>query len=91
MKLLAKLLTGDGTVLLLDGNFILRSVYEACRQKLIAMFQSMAVVELGAFRDAIGGTRKLAVAMLDAFDAEGLTKRVGNGRVLVKKEAQHAT
>jgi selenocysteine-specific elongation factor len=84
MKVLTKLLTGDGTVLMLDGNFLLRSVYEQCRGRLIELFGTREVVELADFREAIGGSRKLVVAMLDAFDAEGLTRRVAQGRVLAR-------
>jgi len=85
MQVLTALLIEDGTVMFLDGNFILRSVFEECRGKLLELFEKSTCVELGAFRDAINANRKMAVAMLDAFDAEGLTRRVAAGRVLVKR------
>lgn len=85
MRVLTKLLIQDGTILMLDGNFILRSVYNECRETLLGLFQKQAVVDLPAFRDAIGGNRKLVVAMLDAFDGEGLTRRVADGRVLLPR------
>jgi selenocysteine-specific elongation factor len=84
MQVLSRLLVEDGTVMVLDGNFILTAVYEECRKKLMELFAASASVELGAFRDAISANRKMAVAMLDAFDGEGLTRRIGDGRVLVK-------
>lgn len=84
MRVLTKLLIQDGTIMMLDGNFILQSVYNGCRDTLQKLFCKQQVVELGAFREAIGSNRKLAVAMLDAFDAEGLTRRVPDGRVLVR-------
>ncbi|MGD0769769.1 MAG: selenocysteine-specific translation elongation factor [Tepidisphaeraceae bacterium] len=83
MQVLTKLLLEDGTVVALDGNFVLHDVLDDCRRKLLALFQHADIVEMNAFRDAIGANRKLAVAMLDAFDAEGLTRRVPAGRVLV--------
>ena len=83
MKLLTKLLLGDGSVLLIDGNFILREVFDQSRATLIGLFAGREVVDISAFREAIGGTRKVAVAMLDAFDVEGVTRRVPAGRVLV--------
>jgi hypothetical protein len=52
----------------------------------LELFQTTSHLELGAFRDAIGTNRKMALAMLDAFDAEGLTKRVADGRVLAKPQ-----
>ncbi len=84
MHILEKLLTEDGTVLVLDGNFMLRSVFEECRKKLLELFQTHTHLELAAFRDSVGTNRKMALAMLDAFDAEGLTKRVADARVLAK-------
>ena len=83
MQVLAKLLLEDGTIVMLDGNFMLRTVYDDCRRKLVTLFEQAKVVEMNAFRAAIGANRKLTVAMLDAFDAEGLTRRVPTGRVLV--------
>ncbi len=84
MRVLSKLLTEDGTVLYLDGNFMLKSVYEQCRTALLSLLERVNCVDLNRFRDAIGSNRKMAVAMLDAFDAEGLTRRIGEGRVLAK-------
>jgi hypothetical protein len=84
MDLLAKLLTADSSVLMLDGNFILRELVEQCRTRLLDLFHDHPIVDLNLFRDAIGANRKLAVAMLDAFDAQGLTRRVPQGRVLVQ-------
>jgi len=84
MQVLEKLIVEDGTVLVLDGNFMLRSVFEQCRNKLLELFAATRTLELGAFRDCVNTNRKMALAMLDAFDAEGLTKRVGDGRVLAK-------
>jgi selenocysteine-specific elongation factor len=84
MHVLEKLITEDGTVMVLDGNFMLRSLFDDCRQKLLKIFETSQMVGLGAFRDAIGTNRKIALAMLDAFDGEGLTRRVADGRVLAK-------
>ena len=39
-------------------------------------------VTLADFRDAIGASRKYALAILEYFDKRGLTKKVGDGRVL---------
>ena len=87
MQVLTKLLLEDGTVVALDGNFVLHEIFESCRGKLLALFQQADIVEMNAFRDAIGANRKMAVAMLDAFDAEGLTRRVPAGRVLVHHDS----
>ncbi len=88
MKVLEKIILGDGTVLLLDGNFMLRTFFDDARAKLLSLFAKNATVELNAFKEIVGTNRKMAVAMLDAFDAEGLTRRVPDGRVLAKRSQQ---
>ena len=35
-----------------------------------------------AFKDAIGSSRRVAIPLLERFDATGFTKRQGEGRVL---------
>ena len=87
MRILTRLLTEDGTIIFLDGNFMLRSVFADCREKLLELFQTASCIDLPAFRDAIATNRKIALAMLDAFDAEGLTRRTAEGRVLARPAA----
>ena len=84
MRILTRLLTEDGTIIFLDGNFMLRTLFEECRAKLVELFRDASSIGLPAFRDAIGTNRKIALAMLDAFDAEGLTRRIGDERVLAR-------
>jgi selenocysteine-specific elongation factor len=85
MKVLEKSLLEERAICVLDGNYMGRAVYEEARGRLLALFEKVETVELGAFRDALGTNRKVALALLDAFDAEGLTRRVANGRVLARK------
>ncbi|MCL2573412.1 MAG: selenocysteine-specific translation elongation factor [Defluviitaleaceae bacterium] len=42
-------------------------------------------VLLGDFRDAIAASRKYALALLDYFDKRNITKKAGEGRVLINK------
>jgi len=39
-------------------------------------------ITLAAFRDALGTSRRTAQLLLERFDADGLTRRVGDRRVL---------
>ena len=39
-------------------------------------------IQLGQFRDILGTSRKYAMALLDSFDQNRITKRVGDNRVL---------
>ena len=40
---------------------------------------------MGEFRDAIETSRKYAVALLEYWDRKGITKKVGDARVLIQK------
>ncbi len=56
---------------------ILDCIKEACRQD--------GELSLAAFRDKLGTTRKFAQAWLEYADAEGVTRRVGDARVLTRR------
>ena len=79
------LLKRGAAVRLGDGLFgsretaekILDGVKETCRQE--------GELTLAAFRDGLGTTRKFAQAWLEYADAEGVTKRVGDARVLTRR------
>jgi selenocysteine-specific elongation factor len=85
IKIIEKSLTEDRSICILDGNFMARKVYDEARTRLLSLFSKTDTLELATYRDALGTNRKMALALLDAFDAEGLTRRVGNARVLRKK------
>jgi selenocysteine-specific elongation factor len=85
LKILEKSLLEDRSIILLDGNYMARPVYDAARARLLSLFTQTDTLELAAFRDALATNRKMALALLDAFDAEGLTRRAGNARVLRQK------
>ena len=44
-------------------------------------------ITIASFRDAIGTSRKYALAMLEFFDSNEITRRVGDKRVLLKSAA----
>ncbi len=87
MKIIEKSLVEERTIHVLDGNLMDGKVYEEARAQLLTLFGQMDTLELATFRDALGTNRKMALAMLAAFDAEGLTRRVGNARVLARKKS----
>ena len=85
MKLLTRLLSEDGTVKVLGRHLMHVPVFEECRSKLLELLDKNPNVELSAFREATGAARNQAVAVLEQFDSEVLTRRVGNARVLAKR------
>jgi selenocysteine-specific elongation factor len=85
MKLLSRLLVEDGTMVVLGNHLISSSAFDECRRKLRGLFESTESVDVSSYRNATGMSRNVAIVALEAFDAEGLTRRVENGRVLVRK------
>lgn len=60
-----------------DGAFV-----DACKQRIVAHFQNGGDGSVGSLKDVIGSSRKFAVPLLEAFDAEGFTVRDGDARRL---------
>jgi hypothetical protein len=61
-----------------DGLAVSTGLYERGREAL----QTLSPITLAAFRDALGISRKTAQLLLERFDSDGLTRRVGDERVL---------
>ena len=63
-----------------DGYWIHRSTYETTLQKLRAAFQTQERIDIAAFRELTGASRKYALPFLEHCDQQGWTLRVGNAR-----------
>jgi selenocysteine-specific elongation factor len=61
-----------------DGLAVSTALYDRGRETL----GTLAPITLAAFRDALGVSRRTAQLLLERFDADGLTRRVGDERVL---------
>ncbi len=57
------------------------------RARLVALLEAEGEVTLGRLRDELGTSRKYAQALLEHFDAERLTLRRGDVRVLRRRRA----
>jgi selenocysteine-specific elongation factor len=68
-----------------DGLAIGADAYERGKALLLAECERAGSITLARFRDLIGGGRKQAQLLLERFDADGLTRRVGDERVLRRK------
>jgi selenocysteine-specific elongation factor len=68
-----------------DGQAISMAAYERARDALLAECESAGRISLGRFRDLLGVGRKTAQLLLERFDADGLTRRVGDERVLRRR------
>jgi len=70
-----------------DGYAISPEAYAAARGTLIQELETAATITLARFRDLLGTSRKTAQLLLERFDADGVTRRVGDERVLRRAAA----
>jgi selenocysteine-specific elongation factor len=82
---LAAFLEAEGTLKRVgDGLVVSTQLYDRGREAL----HTLAPITLAGFRDALGSSRRTAQLLLERFDADGLTRRVGDERVLRRTEAR---
>jgi selenocysteine-specific elongation factor len=76
---LAAFLEAEGTLRRVgDGLAVSTELYERGRETL----GTLTPITLAGFRDALGVSRRTAQLLLERFDADGLTRRIGDERVL---------
>jgi selenocysteine-specific elongation factor len=68
-----------------DGLALSAGSYEEAKRLLIEECESTGSITLARFRDLLGTGRKPAQLLLERFDADGLTRRVGDERVLRRR------
>jgi selenocysteine-specific elongation factor len=69
-----------------DLAFHRRAVEEA-REKILAQLEAQGSITVSQFRDLLQTSRRYALPLLEYFDAQRLTRRVGDKRVLAKKQS----
>src|SRR4051812_7967154 len=67
-----------------DGLVVSTELYERGRAALL----TLSPITLAGFRDALGISRRTAQLLLERYDADGLTRRVGDERVLRRSATQ---
>jgi selenocysteine-specific elongation factor len=67
-----------------DGLAVSAELYERAREAL----HTVSPITIAGFRDALGIGRRAAQLLLERFDADGLTRRVGDERVLRRAAAR---
>lgn len=83
---LARYLEQSGRLVRLgDGLAVAPAAYEEARAALVEECSAAGSITLARFRDLLGTSRKSAQLLLERFDADGLTRRVGDERVLRRK------
>ncbi|MGH3077994.1 MAG: selenocysteine-specific translation elongation factor [Gaiellaceae bacterium] len=80
---LARFLEASGRLVRLgDGYAIGAGAYEVAMDVLLTEARAAGEISLARFRDLLGVGRRDAQLLLERFDADGLTRRVGDMRVL---------
>jgi len=85
-KALAAYLEREGKLVRLgDGLAVGATAYEDARRLLVEECRAAGSITLARFRDLLGTGRRPAQLLLERFDADGLTRRVGDERVLRRR------
>jgi selenocysteine-specific elongation factor len=82
-RALAEYLEREGRLVRVgDGYAVGRDAFEQARAALVQECERAGTIRLARFRDLLGIGRRSAQVLLERFDADGLTRRVGEERVL---------
>ncbi|SHJ76419.1 selenocysteine-specific translation elongation factor [Tepidibacter formicigenes] len=76
-------LIGDTLIRVSDDLIYHKEYYEKALDMVKKHIKENGSLTLGNFRDLIGASRKYAMALLDDFDRNKITKRIGDKRVLI--------
>ena len=83
---LGRFLEGAGRLVRLgDGYAVLPPAYERARTLVVAECESAGRISLARFRDLAGCGRRDAQLLLERLDADGVTRRDGDARVLRRR------
>ncbi|MBD0291469.1 MAG: SelB C-terminal domain-containing protein, partial [Thermoleophilia bacterium] len=86
---LARYLEGEGRLVRLgDGLALGRAAYDDARRLLSDECARAGSIRLARFRDLLGTGRRPAQLLLERFDADGLTRRLGDERVLRRRHVR---
>jgi selenocysteine-specific elongation factor len=82
---LARYLEARGRLVRLgDGYAIGADAFEVAQDVLLTECRAVGGISLARFRDLVGVGRRDAQLLLERFDADGVTRRVGEQRILRK-------
>jgi selenocysteine-specific elongation factor len=79
------LLKRGQAVRLADGLFAASDAAEILLEEIKSACREEGEVSLAGFRDRLGTSRKYAQAWLEYSDVAGVTRRVGDARVLTRR------
>jgi selenocysteine-specific elongation factor len=90
-EVLAALLAEGRVVRLSDDLVVDASAFAQARDTIIAYLRAHERVTVAAARDLLGATRRIIVPLLETLDAQQMTRRVGDARMLGLRLLDRAT
>jgi len=88
---LAAALAQDGRLVLLAPDIALsRKTYDVWLHAVRGLFETTPAVTVREVRDALGTSRKYALALLEYLDSRAVTRRVGDARLWLGKDSKRA-
>jgi selenocysteine-specific elongation factor len=79
-------LINNGRIIAFEGSYLHGDIVGRCRRALVDKLKTTpGGITVAQFRDLVEGNRKTCVPMLELFDAEGITERRGDVRVITEK------
>ena len=92
VALLARFLERSGRLVRLgDGWAVSSAAYERARSLVLEECAATGQITLARFRDLAGCGRRDAQLLLERLDADGVTRRVGDARVLRRQASAPAS
>ncbi|HEY3281720.1 MAG TPA: selenocysteine-specific translation elongation factor [Armatimonadota bacterium] len=84
LEVLAALIDQGTLVHIAPGLYLHRDAYDTALAALRELAAAHGSVTVGLMRDAVGSSRKVIVPLMEHFDTLGITRRVGDSRVLIE-------
>ena len=86
---LARYLEADGRLVRLGDGFVVSAdAYARARELVVAECRAAGEIALARFRDLAGVGRRDAQLLLERLDQDGVTRRLGDRRVLRRRAAR---
>jgi selenocysteine-specific elongation factor len=71
-----------------DGLLFERQYYEKAKDKVIGFLEKNGAITIQQVRDLLGFSRKYIIPLLNKLEEEGIIRRRGEERILIKKQAR---
>lgn len=84
-QVVQRLLYDGDLVALTPQILVCRAAYDHALQTLYSLFEGKPELTLGEARDALGVSRKYALALLEYWDSAGITRKTGDLRILGRR------